>query len=151
MASMGLPECINIHVFQPNRPLRAHPARARSHRASRLRRLPPQPGRRVGRRGGAVDRGGDDARAGPPQAPVAPHGNHIEGQSCKHLFQCCWRRSLVFKACCLPCPHYSVRMAGRVRISPKNLMTTMMKPDMWLIIRQSVTNVFLYPKLLDTY
>ena len=47
--------------------------------------------------------------------------------------------------------HYSVHTAGRFRISPKNLMTTMMKPDMWVIIRQSVTNVFLYPKLLDTY
>ena len=47
--------------------------------------------------------------------------------------------------------HYSVRTTGRVRISPKNLMTTMIKPDMWGIIRQSVTDVFLYPKLLDTY
>ena len=37
--------------------------------------------------------------------------------------------------------HYSVGTAKRVRISSKNLMTTMMKPDMWVIVRQNVANV----------
>ena len=47
--------------------------------------------------------------------------------------------------------HYSVHTARRVRISSKSLMTTLMKPDMWVIVRQSVTNVSLCPRLLETY